>query len=208
MTKKYAVITDFDGTVTQKDVAHLLVDHYHVHGHDVEPEHKDDDSAKNWMRSYMGGLKISKEEFDNFVLTKAHPRDGLLELIQTCFAKGIPFEIVSGGLDIYILPFLEHYKITGIPVYSANAFFTDDGIKVDYPLIENYSLEEFKAMRVNHYKNLGYTTIFSGDGLTDYMAAATAGTAFATGALLKKCRANNIAARELVTFKEMTDIIK
>ncbi len=205
---KYAIISDFDGTLTQKDVAHLLVDHFKVDGIVCQPNHVHDDDAKHWMRCYMGAIKASQEEFECYVKRAALAREGLVEMIQLAFEKNIPFEIVSGGLDIYINPVLKKYNISGIPVYAANAEFTPGGISVEYPLLENFTLADFKASRVKHFKAQDYTTIFCGDGLTDFEAAKAADIVFAREHLLAACVRENIAVNELVTFREIIEIIK
>lgn len=205
---KYAIITDFDGTLTQIDVAHLLVAHFRADGVSCEPVHKHDDAAKAWMRRYMGSIKASKEEFEAFVLSAARPRAGMMDMLHTAFERNVPVEIVSGGLDIYINPFLAAHGISGLPVYSANAQFTPEGIKVDYPLLENFLLADFKAARVKHYKAQGYTTIFCGDGMTDLTAAKEADILFARDLLLDECVRQKIPAQELISFNDVIEIIR
>jgi len=204
---KYAIVTDFDGTLTKEDVADLLVSHFKVAGVKCAPNNTCDDEAKHWMRCYMGAIKAGQKEFEAYVTKAAEAREGLVEMIGAAFAKDVPFEIVSGGLDIYINPVLKKYNISGIPVYAANGVFTTEGIKVDYPLLENFTLADFKASRVKHFKKLGYKTIFCGDGFTDFEAAKEADILFARAHLLDLCVRKNIPANELVTFKEIIGII-
>lgn len=205
---KYAIVTDFDGTLTEKDMAHLLAEHFKVDGISAQKVHAHDDAAKVWMRSYMGAIKASREEFEGFVLSAAQPRAGLLEMFSAAFEKNVPIEIVSGGLDIYIYPALEKFGIRGVPVYCADAEFTPQGITVEYPFLENFLLADFKAARVKHFKNQGYTTIYCGDGMTDMAAAREADILFARDILLDECVRQKIAVNELADFKEVAEIIK
>lgn len=206
--KKYAIVSDFDGTVTMEDIANLLVAHYKVDGIDTEPVHQNDDHAKNWMRRFMGAIKTTKKDFEAFLHSAAIERPGFVEMVQTCFEKDAPFEIVSGGMDIYINPILQKFGVTGVPVYAANAEFLEEGIKVEYPLLEDFSLEDFKAMRVRHYQNAGYHVIFCGDGATDFKAALQADTAYARDTLLRMCVGGGISVKELITFEEIIKTIK
>ncbi|MCL2888032.1 MAG: HAD-IB family phosphatase [Elusimicrobia bacterium] len=203
----YALITDFDGTVTTFDVSHAIMRHFHADQIIGEPVHADDDDAKAWMRRHMGALRVTKKEFDNFVADTAVARDGLLPMLKKCFEKNIPVEIVSGGVDIYIKPFLLRHRIEGIPIFCANGTFTPEGIKVDYPLLDEVKLEDFKAMRVRRFKEQGYTTIYCGDGMTDLPAVLAADIPFACSHLLEYCRKKNIKVNELKTFKTVEEII-
>ncbi|ACC97930.1 hypothetical protein Emin_0373 [Elusimicrobium minutum Pei191] len=203
----YALVSDFDGTVTTFDMAHSIIEHF------VEPsvikklataEHED---GKVWMSRHMKKIKASKEEFESYVLKMAKPRGGLLETAKKAFENNIPLEIVSGGVDIYIKPFLAKMGLSGFPLYCANGKFTSGGIKLDFTLFAGIKLADFKAMRVRHYKALGYKTIYCGDGNSDYKAALEADIVFAAGNLLSKCRRKKIKANELVNFKDVFQII-
>ncbi|MDR0292052.1 MAG: HAD-IB family phosphatase, partial [Elusimicrobium sp.] len=147
------------------------------------------------------------KEFDGFVADTAAPRAGLLPMIKKCFEKNIPVEIVSGGVDIYIKPFLLRHGIEGIPIFCANGVFTPEGIKVEYPLLDGIKLEDFKAMRVRRFKEQGYTTVYCGDGMTDLPAALAADIPFACSHLLEYCRKKKITVNELKTFKTVENIL-
>ena len=203
----YALITDFDGTVTTFDISHAIMRHFHAAKFEGEPAHADDDDAKSWMRRHMGALRVTKKEFDDFVADTAVARDGLLPMLQKCFEKNIPVEIVSGGVDIYIKPFLLRNRIEGIPIFCANGVFTPDGIKVEYPLLDGIKLEDFKASRVRRFKEQGYTTIFCGDGMTDLPAVLAADIPFACSHLLEYCKKKKIAVNELKSFDAVRKII-
>ena len=204
----YALVTDFDGTVTTFDIAHAIMRRFHAERLPDDPVHEDDEDAKSWMRRHMGALKVTKKEFDDFVASTAEARAGLVPLLQKCFEKNIPVEIVSGGVDIYIKPFLLRNKIEGIPIFCAEGAFTPRGITVDYPLLDGIKLEDFKASRVLRFKERGYTTIYCGDGMTDVPAVLAADIPFATSHLLEFCKKKNIKVNELRTFKAVERVLE
>ena len=203
----YALVTDFDGTVTTFDMAHAIVNHFHAEKLAGDPAFADDEDAKTWMRRHMGALRVTKKEFDDFAAGTAVARRGLLPMIQTCFKKNIPVEIVSGGVDIYIKPFLLRHKIEGIPVFCADGVFTPDGIQVEYPLLDGIKLEDFKAMRVRRFQEKGYKVIYCGDGMTDVPAVKAADIAFAAHPLFDYCKQEKIKVRELKTFNAVKKIL-
>ncbi|WP_424245877.1 2-hydroxy-3-keto-5-methylthiopentenyl-1-phosphate phosphatase [Elusimicrobium posterum] len=206
---KYALITDFDGTITMRDMAHVLIEHYKVNGITCEPDHECDDDAKVWMRCHIGAIQAPQNEFEHFVKTTAVARHGFKDVADFCLSNNIPLEITSGGVDIYIKPVLETIDVKDIPVYSANGRFKEGGgIEINYPLLENFLLADFKAHRVKHYKKQGYTTIYCGDGMTDYKAALEADIAFATANLLDAMRKEGREVKELSSYKEVEKILQ
>ncbi|MGB2578815.1 HAD superfamily phosphoserine phosphatase-like hydrolase [Elusimicrobium simillimum] len=204
----YAIITDFDGTITTFDMAHRIVEHYS--GAPAPNPYADGvkEDGKEWMSRQMKSVKVSQEDFENFVLSTAAPREGLLDLVKACFECNVPIEIVSGGVDLYIKPFLLKQAIAGLPLFCAKGTFTSEGIELDFEDFNGLDLEDFKAAHVIKFKELGYTVIFCGDGHTDIRAAAAADIVFAAGHLLEKCRQQDIPARELLSFKEVENIIR
>lgn len=207
--EKYAIITDFDGTLTTKDIAHEICLHHKITSKDqIQTSYNTDDEAKNWMISHFAQLKTTPKAFEHFVLKIAKPRKYLKRLKRFCRDTNIPFEIVSGGLDIYIKPILKNIGFEGTPFFSANAKISDDGIIVSYPLLEDYRLDDFKASRVQHYKDLGYITIFCGDGITDFKAAQTADIVFACRSLAKACDMQEVKYTELEDFEKILEIVK
>ena len=207
--KKYAIVTDFDGTLTTKDIAHEICLHHEITSKDqIQTSYDTDDEAKNWMISHFAQVKTTPKEFERFVLKIAKPRKHLKELKHFCKTEKLPFEIVSGGLDIYIKPILKNMGFEDTPFFSATAKISDDGVMVSYPLLEDYRLDDFKASRVQHYKDLGYTTIFCGDGITDFRAAEKADILFACRSLAKACDIEEVKYTELEDFKKILEIVK
>lgn len=206
--KKYAIVTDFDGTLTTKDIAHEICLHYKITTKDkIQKSYRTDDDAKNWMISHFAQIKTSKKDFEHFILNIAKPRKFLKRLKRFCRDTKIPFEIVSGGVDIYIKPILKNMGFEDTKTYCANGHF-GNGIEVSYPLLKGFLLDEFKASRVQHYKDLGYTTIFSGDGITDFKAAKKADIVFACESLEEMCREKHVKYHRLEDFEKILEIVK
>ncbi len=102
-----AVLTDFDGTLTERDVGELLLDTF------APPEWREE--ADLWHSGQITFKELNEREFAyrpankrremvQFALDNVEPRPGSKELVEFCTVRAIPLEIVSGGLDFYIRP--------------------------------------------------------------------------------------------------------
>lgn len=207
--RKYAIITDFDGTVTTCDIGNALCLHFGTTTPEkIDAAHARRDDSRSWMIRHFGQVKTDKEEFEKIIFSYAVIKKGFNELASYAREHNIPFEIASGGLDIYINPILKKNNVAPIPVYSVQGKFTADGIMVNFPYYENMTLEHFKESRVKYYKAQGYTTIFLGDGPSDFEAAVAADIVFATSLLEKILREKNIPFHEFNDFETTLKIIR
>lgn len=208
--KKFAIITDFDGTITTRDIGNALCFHFGTMKKD-SPLVKDYDTKEDpsiWFNKFFGPIKANQQEFESIILSYAIVKKGFEELAKFAQANKIPFEIVSGGLDIYIKPILKKHNLSEMPIYCVRGNLTPKGIKVDFPDYPTTPLDDFKAQRVKYYKNKGYTTIFLGDGLVDLEAAKEADILFATDYLAELCDKNNIPYKEFKDFTKVLKIVK
>lgn len=204
--KKFAIITDFDGTITTKDIGNTLCQHFGTMKPSSETKHyntKEDPAI--WFNKFFSPIKVNREEFESIILSYAVVKKGFDKLVLFAKEHKIPFEIVSGGLDIYIKPILKKHNLPPLPIYCVRGVLTPKGIDVSFPDYPKTPLDDFKAQRVNYYKSKGYTTVFLGDGLVDLEAAKTADILFATGYLAELCQINNIPYKE---FNDFTKLLK
>ena len=204
--KKFAIITDFDGTITTRDIGHALCTHFGT----MKPgkEVKDYDTKEDptiWFKRFFSPIKVSQEEFESIILSYAVVKKGFDELVLFTKEHKIPFEIVSGGLDIYIKPILKEHNLPTLPIYCVRGTLSPKGIDVAFPDYPEIALDDFKAQRVKTYKDKGYTTVFLGDGLVDLEAAKQADILFATGYLAELCDRYKIPYKE---FKDFTKLVK
>lgn len=206
--KKYAIVSDFDGTITYKDIGNTLCLHFKSTTQcDIEAAYNMRADARQWMQHHFKRIKVGKDQFEEVVLNNAVLRKGFMEFAHYCTSSNIPIEIASGGLDIYIKPVLHKFKVPTMPLRSVKGQYTDDGIEVSFTDYEGRSLEEFKRARVKHFKDAGYITLYFGDGPGDFEAAQEADIVFADSYLAKLCQKHNIAFRPLdfdVAFKIIT----
>ena len=95
--KKFAIITDFDGTITTRDIGNALCFHYGTMKKD-SPLVKDYDTKEDpsiWFNKFFGPIKANQQEFESIILSYKKEKKGFEELAKFAQEHKIPFEIVS-----------------------------------------------------------------------------------------------------------------
>ena len=204
----YAIVSDFDGTITTRDVGDFLLLHFRL----VTPEEIETGYGLNapvgkWMKKFFRRIeKIPVREIEKAIYKRIKVKKGVRETMKICKNKGIPFEIASGGVDLYARPVFKKEQL------KARSFFGKCRLvrgkaKIEYPFLKNMELSDFKRSRVDHYRKKGYTVIFCGDAPNDLKAALAADRVFADSRLYKICRERKIKCRKLSTFLPVLKII-
>ncbi|MDD2773192.1 MAG: HAD-IB family phosphatase [Elusimicrobiales bacterium] len=198
-----AVVTDFDGTVTTCDVGDAICLNFGAATREeVRLSYAKTASVKLCMRRFFARLAAEPDAVRRFVLSNTVMRDGFAPAARRLARAGVPLEIASGGLDIYIGPLLKKWGVSAAAVFCGRARHENGRFRVTYPQIRD-ALEQFKAARVRHYKKRGCKVIFCGDATSDLKAASQADTVFACGRLSALCREAGIKARRLHDFGEV-----
>ena len=204
---KWAVVTDFDGTVTLKDVGDVLLRHFKAATkEEIEDSCSPHVKMEEWMIKYFRPLMVPKKEIEAYVLESTRLRSGFREFHAFCAGQGIPLEIASGGVDLYIDCLLGKWRLK-IKSFYGRARFTAKGLRVDYPCLKGSTLDVFKAARVRHYQRLGYKVAFCGDGASDLKAARAADAVFATKKLRRFCLEEGVRNRQLKNFFTVREFI-
>lgn len=199
---KIAVVSDFDGTLTKKDVGDaILLKWGKLTIQEIERSYQMGVKVEDWMRIYFPRIAdVKKEEIERFIHDEVEARDGFVKMISFLNINSIPFEIVSGGVDLYIEPFMRKY---GVSVKGFYGVFKDG--RVEYPFLDGMTLSQFKASRVCHYRSLGYNVVFLGDSQNDYEAIICADVRFAT---LRLSEILKMEKRDFFHYESLEDVIR
>ena len=204
----WAAVSDFDGTITLRDVGdHLLLHYGFADKKTIEESYVSGVKVEDFMRSAFSGAALTEKVIAAFVRKKVKARRGFREFVVFCETSGVPFEIASGGVDLYADPF---FKKHGVKVRSffGKARVVKGGVSIRYPFLRRLDLSAFKESRVLRQKRAGRKVVFFGDGPNDFKAAALADKAYATGRLLKLCRERGVPASPLTDFTRAAAYIK
>lgn len=205
--KKFAFVSDFDGTLTDRDFYHIVMDKY----------------LKDWAWDYFYEWKKTKKvsvEFLNKIFNSMDrteeeiyqdilelPLDpGAIDFIKKVENCGGDFYILSAGTSYYIKKLLASYKIDSVNVISMEGKYHNRGITImPDPNSEFYS-EVWginKEKVVMSIKDKYERIYFAGDSEPDMGAAKVSDCAFAKNSLQEFLSENNIP---FVPFKRFAEI--
>ena len=185
-----AILVDYDGTISQVDVADRIL--YHFIGERYAADDAAYDAGQVGSRTlFESQIKLLPGAPDEVVaLAEAQPHDPTFaSFVRTALAFGIPVEVVSDGFGFYIEPALARMGIPPIPVIAANTTFDGDHAAMTFPNghPECFVCGTCKRQRVLGHQAAGRTVVFIGDGESDRYAAAYSDVIFAKRALIELC---------------------
>lgn len=197
----WAVVLDFDGTVAMTDVGDSILMRFGgLTKAEIRASYDPRVATEDWMKENFLRVRASLDDMRRYVLSTVRPRPGAGRFLDWCREAGIPVEIVSGGVDLYLDPLLEKWRLSPVRRFRAASRLTSGGIRLGYPFLKGEALDAFKRGRVEAHQRRGRRVLFAGDGTSDLQAARTADLAFATGVLWRRCRDKGIPVKRLTDF--------
>ena len=202
----YALLTDFDGTVTTINVLDSLYEQFAGPSYPIHMErwNRGEISTMEEIEKVFSTVKASRQGMEAFLRT-VNIDPGFKPLLGYCREKTYPFAIVSDGLRWYIDYVLNAHGIERTNVYAGDIFFEEEGFRFEYPWFDPaFPLRSTaKPVIVKEYQRRGHRVIFVGDGLSDVEAAEIADVVYAKDVLLEISRERGIEARE---FEDLFDV--
>ena len=207
--KKFAFVSDFDGTLTEKDFYHIVIDNYLQDW--GRPFYEDWKKTKKinveFLNKILGSIGRTEEE----ILDEIHrlPLDEYaVDFIRRVQKAGGEFYILSAGTTYYIDRLLAQRQIEGVKVISMSGVYKDGGIEITPDEESPYFSEIFginKAKVVEDLKKEFETVFFAGDSEPDLGAAKEADIAFAKKDLKELLSKEQ---QEFVAFENFKEIDK
>jgi 2-hydroxy-3-keto-5-methylthiopentenyl-1-phosphate phosphatase len=206
--KGWAAVSDFDGTITLRDVGdHLLLHYGFSDRKTIEESYSLKVRVEDFMKRAFAGAALTEKVIADFVRARTRARPGFREFVLFCEQNRVPFEIASGGVDLYADPFFAKHGVK-VRSFFGRARVVKGGIRIRYPFLRKLDLSSFKASRVRRFKAAGRKVVFFGDGPNDLKAAMLADKVYAAGRLYRLCRARGIPASRLTDFGMAANFIK
>lgn len=211
---KFALVTDFDGTISDDDFFWHVADRYF-----------DAEAFKPWSE-YLAG-RMNHIDALNAIFARIHvPEEELLAFIDTihldasftklldiCRKKEIPVAVVSAGCDYYIQRLIgkkiSEYNIRLIT--NRGVYNRQDGLKMIPPYDSAYydkAVGISKAAVVRELQKQGYEVIYAGDGPPDVEPAKIADVVFAKKTLLERCRELGIKTHKFDSFQDIVHYLE
>ncbi len=202
---------DFDGNITRNNLSILLRQNF-ARG---DWQKIDSDYLQGYLTVEQSNklqyalIKEPKEKLQEFVCQHIEIKPGFLEFVRYCQDTGIPFVIVSSGLDFYIETVLAQIGMRNLELHCGQAFFGKDGMAVSYTDPEGNIINEgFKKKYLAWLKKRDKNISYVGDGLSDLEAARNADHVFATGHLLRLLSTDSVAGSAFSDFYDLLHQIR
>ena len=124
------IACDFDGTITERDTLHLIVERFGERGlwDAIVPRLRAGElTVQQAMQLEFDSVRATRDEVVGMVLSEARLRAGFRELVDWSAARGHQLVVLSSGFRTVIDPLLAHWGFTGLDVEGNDARFTRRG---------------------------------------------------------------------------------
>ncbi|MBT2689517.1 MtnX-like HAD-IB family phosphatase [Bacillus sp. ISL-47] len=204
--KKWAFVSDFDGTISKKDFYLIMMDKYFPEGRKLMPkwkagEIKDIDFLNRVFTS------IDQEEDQIIADILSIPIDEEVpEFIKTIQENGGDFYILSAGTDYYIHHILNKYGIKDVKVFSNEGYYHEKNVHMNIDKNHRHYSERYgidKSKVIQDLKSKYETVYFIGDSEPDSHPAEHADITFAKNGLQDLLRKKNVPFIPVEEFKEV-----
>lgn len=207
--KRFAFVSDFDGTLTDRDFYHIVMDKYlNDWAWDYYTEWRKTKKINvEFLNKMFGAMNRNEEE----ILKDIHelPLDpnavSFIKKVERCSGD---FYILSAGTSYYINKLLDHLGINTVTVISMEGRYRDRGIEILPDTKSEFYSEIWgvdKEKVILSLKQKYERVFFAGDSEPDVGAARVADCAFARNHLQELLMLNNIP---FVPFKYYDEIEK
>ena len=185
--KLFAFVSDFDGTLIEKDFYKMIIDDYlGAKGRTLYQEWREgllEDQA--FLETIYRSVNLEEtkllEHIENLKWDES-----ALHFIQQIEEVGGTFIILSGGTNYYIEPFLKAKGLSHIQVYAHPGIYKNKGIHLQIDKKSPYYSKKYgmdKAKVLKHLQTQYPKVYYAGDSATDLPACQVADLAFAKGKL-------------------------
>ncbi len=210
MNNNICILSDFDGTITEKDGLYTFIKLY-AKGNWEEIE-------QLWVDGKISSKECLTEEFK---LIPNLSEKLICDFIQTmnidsCFTDfynsiselNIDFYIVSDGLDYFIEKILNKYNLNNLKIISNHAEFEKNKFNITFPndfkgCVNNAGTCKCKIL--TNLRKKYEKIIYIGDGTSDFCVSDKADILFAKSGLAKFASEKNI---KYFQFNNFSDIKK
>jgi 2-hydroxy-3-keto-5-methylthiopentenyl-1-phosphate phosphatase len=204
-----AVVCDFDGTITLLDTAEFLLKKF-AEGDWRAPDRLLLDgriSLEECMNTQCAMVRASRSEMLAALDGRVQLRQGFNELVDACTDNGIPFHVLSAGLDFIIKYYLERAGVLEkVTVTSPRAHWEHGVMSLRFPPRFHSASRSLKEDAVLGIKDQGREVVYIGDGLSDLDGARIADVRFAVSGrpLLGLLAREGLSATPFEAFGEVT----
>jgi len=206
-------VCDFDGTAVTEDIGDQVSIHFagHAAWRAAEDRYRAGETTfAELLQAIFAPITASADEIAGWARRRAVLRTGFERFVARCREAGIPFLLVSAGLDVYIHAVLERLPRelhAHVEVRSNRALCSPDGLTVEFHgqgggcgrcgFCKGTVVDELRAR--------GHRVAMCGDGTADRCAAEKADLVFARGRLPHYCDELGVRYTPFEDFDEILE---
>ena len=212
---KLALILDFDGTITTKDIGVEIIKKY------AGPDWKV--GLRRWQMGDFDQRQLMEWEFARlpsdrlpemreFALNEAIIRPGLNELLELCQSNDVPVEVVSNGMMFYIEAVLGRERLSDLafvaPIPTLSGI--DNGPVVSFAKgVQTCEATGLcKCARARSLRSNDRKIVFVGDGISDFcIAEKEADFILARSSLRDHCVKNQLTHNRFDYFNDVSRVL-
>jgi 2,3-diketo-5-methylthio-1-phosphopentane phosphatase len=206
------VFTDFDGTITIKDIGDELFRKYSKFDFYIQKLLSGEITIHQYWIEVCKNLdkNLNIETIRQFALSfEVDPY--FKQFACFCEQNQVQLSIVSDGFDTYINPIIQSLQLNKIEIFCNTLIFEKKNIIPIFP----YASESCKCLCASCKRNTILSNIpenavivFIGDGFSDYCAAEHSDIIFAKDKLAAYCNENKIPHYPFSTFLDVRRILE
>ncbi|WNF38231.1 MtnX-like HAD-IB family phosphatase [Bacillaceae bacterium IKA-2] len=209
--KKWAFVSDFDGTITNQDFYSIVIEKYYPQGRNL---------YKKWKAGQILDIDFLRAVFAEIHQDEAQIIEDIFSIpidkyvpsfIKQVQESGGDFYILSAGTDYYIHHLLNRYAIDNVIVIANEGFYHEKNIHLNidekHPhYSQRYGIDKAKVIEYlkGHYDKV----YFIGDSEPDSHPASYADVTYAKDALQEILEEKEIPFVPVTTFKEVEEDLK
>lgn len=209
---EFIFISDFDGTITEKDFYWILLDDYiGQSGIDYYSEWKKTKKiGTEFLNTVFGWHPLTEDQRDE-ALGKVAIDPKLEAVVEFVESHQGEFHILSAGFSYYIEDALKRRNLSHLHVLTNEGTFRDGCFVMEPDKKSPYYSDVYginKETVALHYKAAGKKLYFVGDSEPDFWAAQHADVIFAKNELAKLLEDKNIAYHSYKNFGDIYEIME
>ena len=204
------IACDFDGTITERDTLHLIVEAYGRRGlwDSIEPRLRSGElTLEQAMQEEFATVRATPDEVRELVLREAGLRRGFPELVGWARAGGHRLIVFSSGFRSVIEAVLGRWGLGDLEVVSHEALFTTEGCRLVWSdRGEACAVCGRRCKRYDlHRRRRDERLVYIGDGISDRCAARMADLVFARADLARDLAADGVPFIPFDDFVEVRE---
>ncbi|MCA9396225.1 MAG: MtnX-like HAD-IB family phosphatase [Candidatus Omnitrophica bacterium] len=208
-TRKYAVIVDFDGTITDQDAVDGVIERF-----SATEEWKEDEirwqageiGSAECMTRQLSRVRVTPDELSGFLSTIRVDKD-FVKFHSYLDSRNIPLIVMSDGFDLFIDSILRKNDIQNLTVKCNRLKFENDRLVPDFPYIEQSCGRcahcKKQSIRLLRSEHPDLHIIYIGDGRSDVCATTETDQLYAKNSLAAYCRENGVLYQDFCSFADI-----